>query len=160
MTQPEKTTPIGESPSPHAEARRAFPAGLEQPEGSFRFSVDALLLAAFAVSRTADVTIRFVDLGTGCGVVGLAYLLLKGNKCRGFGIDCNPELIAAAQNNTAKLGFSIRSAYRGTCRCAVFRKPPYGSLPDPVGHGESPVAAYRLRTLTRNRGPPKSLIRG
>ena len=42
MTRPEKTTPIGESPAPHAEARRAFPAGLEQPEGSFRFSVDAL----------------------------------------------------------------------------------------------------------------------
>lgn len=110
MTQPEKTTPIGESPSPHAEARRAFPAGLEQPEGSFRFSVDALLLAAFAASRTTDVTIRFIDLGTGCGVVGLAYLLLKRNICQGFGMDCNPELIAAAQNNTAKLGFSDRFA--------------------------------------------------
>ena len=110
MTRPEKTTPIGESPSPHAEARRAFPAGLEQPEGSFRFSVDALLLAAFAASRTTDVTIRFIDLGTGCGVVGLAYLLLKRNICQGFGMDCNPELIAAAQNNTAKLGFSDRFA--------------------------------------------------
>lgn len=110
MTQPEKTTPIGESPSPHAEARRAFPAGLEQPEGSFRFSVDALLLAAFAASRTTDVTMRFIDLGTGCGVVGLAYLLLKRNICQGFGMDCNPELIAAAQNNTAKLGFSDRFA--------------------------------------------------
>ena len=160
MTRPEKTTPIGESPSPHAEARRAFPAGLEQPEGSFRFSVDALLLAAFAASRTTDVTIRFIDLGTGCGVVGLAYLLLKRNICQSFGMDCNPELIAAAQNNTAKLGFSDRSAYRGTCRCAVFRKPPYGSLPGPVGHGEPAVASCRLRTLTRNRGPPKSLIRG
>ena len=110
MTQPEKTTPIGESPSPHAEARRAFPAGLEQPEGSFRFSVDALLLAAFAASRTTDVTMRFIDLGTGCGVVGLAYLLLKRNICQGFGMDCNPELIAAAQNNTDKLGFSDRFA--------------------------------------------------
>ena len=27
-------------------ARQAFPSGLEQPEGRFRFSVDALLLAA------------------------------------------------------------------------------------------------------------------
>lgn len=162
MTQPEKTTPIGESPSPHAEARRAFPAGLEQPEGSFRFSVDALLLAAFAASRTTDVTIRFIDLGTGCGVVGLAYLLLKRNICQGFGMDCNPELIAAAQNNTANLGFSDRFAlHTGELgRHAVFRKPPYGSLPGPVGHGEPAVASCRLRTLTRNRGPPKSLIRG
>ena len=161
MTQPEKTTPIGESPAPHAEARRAFPAGLEQPEGSFRFSVDALLLAAFAASRTTDVTIRFIDLGTGCGVVGLAYLLLKRNICQGFGMDCNPELIAAAQNNTAKLGFSDRFAlHTGELADTVFRKPPYGSLPGPVGHGEPAVASCRLRTLTHNRGPPKSLIRG
>ena len=162
MTQPEKTTPIGESPSPHAEARRAFPAGLEQPEGSFRFSVDALLLAAFAASRTADVTIRFIDLGTGCGVVGLAYLLLKSNKCRGACMDCNPELIDVVSKKYRQTRFfgSIRSAYRGTCRNAVFGKPPYGSLPGPVGHGEPAVASCRLRTLTRNRGPPKSLIRG
>ena len=157
MTRPEKTTPIGESPSPHAETRRAFPAGLEQPEGSFRFSVDALLLAAFAASRTTDVTIRFIALGTGCGVVGLAYLLLKRNICQGFGMDCNPELIAAAQNNTAKLGFSDRFVlHTGELADTRFLE----NLPGPVGHGEPAVASCRLRTLTRNRGPPKSLIRG
>ena len=107
MTRPEKTTPIGESPAPHAEERRAFPAGLEQPEGSFRFSVDALLLAAFAASRTTDVTMRFIDLGTGCGVVGLAYLLLKRNICQGFGMDCNPELIAAVKTILTSLVFRI-----------------------------------------------------
>ncbi len=105
----------------YAEARRLFPAGLEQPEGSFRFSVDALLLAAFAASRTANVTIRFIDLGTGCGVVGLAYLLLKGNESQGFGIDCHSELIHAARNNAAKLGLSTCFAvYTGDIADAGF----------------------------------------
>ena len=170
MTQPEKTTPIGESPSPHAEARRAFPAGLEQPEGSFRFSVDALLLAAFAASRTTDVTIRFIDLGTGCGVVGLAYLLLKRNICQGFGMDCNPELIAAAQNNTAKLGFSDRFALH-TGELAdtrflenlrmeaspvqlVMANPPWRL----VGSGRLPATEARRKALFGDKGTFRSLL--
>ena len=97
-----------EHPSPCAEARRAFASGLEQPAGSFRFSVDALLLAAFAANSANNVTDRFVELGTGCGVVGLAYLLLMGNKLKGSGIDCNSGLINAARKNAAKLGLSDR----------------------------------------------------
>lgn len=106
MTRPENETPANGDPSPYMEARRAFPAGLEQPAGSFRFSVDALLLAAFAANRTENVTDRFIDLGTGCGIVGLAYLLLKRNNSQGIGIDCTFELIKAARKNAARLGFS------------------------------------------------------
>ncbi len=159
-----KTAPIGELPSLHAEARRAFPAGLEQPEGSFRFSVDALLLAAFAVSRTNDVTIRFIDFGTGCGVVGLAYLLLQRNKCRGFGIDCNPELIAAARNNTAKLGFSDRFAlYTGELadthfleKLRVETSPIQLVMANPpwrlIGSGRLPATQARRRALFGDKG--------
>ncbi len=92
-------------------ARQAFPSGLEQPEGRFRFSVDALLLAAFAANGK-KVTERFVDLGTGCGVVGLACLLLTRNNSAGFGIDRDAGLIDAAANNAAKLGLSERFAPR------------------------------------------------
>lgn len=87
---------IDESPPPHMEAQRAPPAGLGQPEGSLRLSVDVPLLAVFVVSRTTDVTMRFINLGTGCGVVGLTYLLLKRNICQGFDMDCNPGLVATA----------------------------------------------------------------
>ena len=94
-----------------AAARDAFPNGMEQPEGSFRFSTDALLLAAFA-AQSSDVTERFIDLGTGCGVVGLAYLLLARNNPQGLGIECGAALAAAAAGNAARLGLSERFAVR------------------------------------------------
>ena len=43
----------------------AFPSGLEQPEGSFRFSSDALLLAEFAVESSLPERTRFADPRTG-----------------------------------------------------------------------------------------------
>lgn len=94
------------SPSPGGvlAARVAFPAGLEQPEGSFRFSTDALLLAAYAARhRSSNVANRFFDLGTGCGIVAHAYLLLSGNNSKGWGIDCNPALLEAAYRNAQRL---------------------------------------------------------
>lgn len=85
-------------------ARAVFPAGLEQPEGSFRFSADALLLAAYAARRFfPNVTNQFIDLGTGCGIVAHAYLLLSGNKSKGWGIDCNAALIEASLRNAQRL---------------------------------------------------------
>ena len=51
-----------------------FPAGLEQPAGSFRFSSDALLLADFALESSLPENAVFADLGTGCGVVALGVL--------------------------------------------------------------------------------------
>ena len=139
-------------------ARRAFPSGLEQPEGSFRFSTDALLLAAFA-ANAPYVTDRFVDLGTGCGVVGFAYLLLTRNNCTGFGIDCDSGLIDAAALNAEKLGLSERFAPRvgeladsGFLRALreeaapvdlVMANPPWRLL----GCGRPPGAEARRRAL-------------
>ena len=65
-------------------ARRLFPRGLEQPEGSLRFGADALLLAAFAARHVEGLSasvksrqqggLTAAELGCGCGaaLLGLA----------------------------------------------------------------------------------------
>ncbi len=99
------------------EPTACFPKGLVQPPGSFHFSTDALLLAAFALSPLpAFPNIHgplWIDLGTGCGIVGLAALRLAGlphnpdTKIRElfcYGIDCDERLTAAATINARNLG--------------------------------------------------------
>ena len=93
------------NPTLSAAARERFPRGLVQPASGFRFSVDALLLASFARIKGA----RGLDLGCGCGVVGLGLLLRHPE--RGFtmhGLDLNPDMVAAARSNAALLGFGER----------------------------------------------------
>ena len=84
-----------------------FPAGLEQPEGSFRFSGDALLLADFSMELSLPENTFFADLGTGCGVVALAALR-KRPLWHGVGLEVQPELSAAAERNAARLGLAER----------------------------------------------------
>ncbi len=134
--------------NPH---RRFFPRGLAQPERGFRFSIDALLLACFAAGRHHR---NVIDLGTGCGVVGLGLLLRdQGRDGQGepfpvLGVDTNQEMIAAAQTNAAKLNFAARFTpvlgnvsdlraipeFRPGCFDAALCNPPYR----PVGHGRMP----------------------
>lgn len=86
-------------------ARSRFPRGLAQPRTGFRFAADALLLAAFARPRGR----AGLDLGTGCGVVSLALLLLHPQADLVLtGADVNPEMLAAAGQNAGLLGFSGR----------------------------------------------------
>jgi Predicted O-methyltransferase len=86
----------------------AFPAGLYQPPGSFRFAVDALLLAAFAAEAAANTPSPVVlDLGCGCGVAGLGVLLLR-PESRATGVDVQENLLQAAQANALGLGFAAR----------------------------------------------------
>lgn len=96
------------------EARDYFPRGLSQPATGYRFSLDALLLADFA---NLSGVVRVADLGCGCGVVGLALMLRQaraetpprpGRELRVTGIDLNPEMIACATQNAARLGFADR----------------------------------------------------
>lgn len=87
-----------------ADAAGAFPRGLLQPEGSFRFSADALLLAAFARSRGAE---RAADLGTGCGVVALG-LALRFPRLACLGIERDAALVEAARHNARALGCAER----------------------------------------------------
>jgi tRNA1Val (adenine37-N6)-methyltransferase len=89
------------------QARRNFPRGLSQPESGFRFSMDALLLAAFAGRE--QVRGRVLDLGTGCGVVGLK-LALDHPDFFGVGLDLNPDMLRHARENVRRLGFVDRFA--------------------------------------------------
>ncbi len=91
-------------PSPVTAARTHFPRGLAQPAGGFRFAADSLLLAAFARPLKRG---RVLDLGCGCGVVGLAYLLRQAPAdLRLTGLDSDPAMLAAAVENAARLGLA------------------------------------------------------
>ncbi len=88
-------------------ARAFFPRGLFQPEGSFRFSLDALLLASFLRPAGDGQGERLLDLGTGCGVVALG-MLCRYPELEAVGLDMLPELAEAARLNAARLGFADR----------------------------------------------------
>lgn len=85
--------------------RSNFPRGLSQLTEGYRFSIDSLLLAAFARLRRDDR--RGLDLGTGCGVVALGLLLrFAGRDLRLTGLEQDPESAGLARENAERLGFS------------------------------------------------------
>ena len=65
-------------------ARALFPRGLHQPQDSYRFGADTLLLAAFAAQNLASLPgaapRKVVELGSGCGaaLLGLCLYLSSG----------------------------------------------------------------------------------
>lgn len=95
-----------------AQARAYFPRGLFQPAGAFRFSMDALLLAAFA-ARLAPGWRSMTDLGCGVGPVAFGSILLtlnrtnvaKNTEIMALGLDNQPDLLEAARQNALRLGF-------------------------------------------------------
>jgi tRNA1Val (adenine37-N6)-methyltransferase len=82
-------------------ARDYFPRGLDQPCPGYRFSLDSLLVASFA--RGAGP--RVLDLGCGCGVIGLA-MLLDDPGLEVTGLDIESDMITCARSNAEKLGFN------------------------------------------------------
>lgn len=88
-------------------ARERFPRGLSQPGSGFRFSMDALLLAAFA--GRGRVRGRVLDLGTGCGVVGLG-LALDHPDFFCLGLDADAAMLGHARENARRLGLAERFA--------------------------------------------------
>ncbi|SHN60147.1 tRNA1(Val) (adenine(37)-N6)-methyltransferase [Desulfovibrio litoralis] len=118
--------------SSQQESRTLFPRALIQPEGSFRFSAEALLLASFVydcensckdtsanVSANASTyeqkkkILNFADLGTGCGVIPFALFLLNQNNSKNKtpllfadGYELIPDLCKAALKNALNLGFN------------------------------------------------------
>lgn len=142
------------------EARAFFPRGLFQPKGSFRFSLDALLLASFLAPARHGQGERLLDLGSGCGVVALGMLRLHPG-LEAVGLDIQPELAEAARINAARLGF----AHRFTALCGdaavpeppgmqvesfslVLANPPYRQR----GRGRLPASRMRLTALFEEEG--------
>lgn len=87
-----------------------FPRGLVQPEGAYRFGMEALLLAAFTV-RTVRARgrgeVAVTELGSGCGAALLGVALrLPWAMC--LGLEREGALVAAARANADALGLSGR----------------------------------------------------
>jgi tRNA1Val (adenine37-N6)-methyltransferase len=102
-------------------ARERFPRGLSQPGSGFRFSMDALLLAAFAGRNR--VRGRVLDLGTGCGVVGLG-LALDHPDFFCLGLDVDAAMLGHALENARRLGLAERFvALRGDVRVSACLAP-------------------------------------
>lgn len=68
---------------------------LEQPAKGYRFAVDSVLLAWFAGRKPAR---RCLDLGCGCGVVGLG-LLSSGGALNAVGVEIQARLARLATTN-------------------------------------------------------------
>lgn len=109
-----------------ARSGTAFPAGLLQPEGSLRFSLDSLLLPSFVAASLKARPLRLknplretafdlvlpgslacADLGAGCGASALALLSLL-PQIKVWGVDCEDVLIRAARENAIKFGRADR----------------------------------------------------
>ncbi len=140
------------------QARLAFPRGLDQPAGSFRFSLDALLLASFGLLRLkrkglAAERPRLLDLGCGCGVVAFG-LLLGAPNALAQGVDAQETLTLAAQANACRLGFEARFF----ARCHDLRGERDSLLPKRVPPGQPDwTAGWAGKTDLVAANPPYRL---
>ncbi len=129
--------------------RDRFPRGLTQPEKGYRFGADPLLLASYVWPRSGE---SVLDLGTGCGVAGLA-LLLRNPGVSVTGVDISADMIECARANAALLGLQDRffphcldvldlrraPEIRAEAFDRVMLNPPYRR----PGHGREPLDTNR-----------------
>lgn len=85
--------------------RSNFPYCLHQPEDGFRFGTDALALLEFASCVKLPSPGKIVDIGCGCGVLGLGLLLqyLNHEGIQAIGLDNNPQMLSLATENATGL---------------------------------------------------------
>jgi len=135
------------------ERRDFFPRGLVQPEGGYRFSLDSLLLACFANPGRQHVGI---DLGCGCGPIGLG-LLLRQPGLTLTGVEIEPSSVAVANENAVNLHFTDRfTAVEGDVVDwrpekvvdFVVANPPFRQL----GRGKTSQGDERATARFENRG--------
>ena len=136
-------------PGPVSRARRNFPRGLFQPPGSYRFGLDALLLAAFA-SRFVKNPACVAELGCGCGASLLALALLRPG-ISGLGFERETELVAAAICNGALLGLDGQIGFRAmdieTLDSTCFNKFNIVIANPPWSKGRPPASRLRRSAL-------------
>jgi tRNA1Val (adenine37-N6)-methyltransferase len=124
-----------------------------QPENGFRFSVDALLLSCFARLKKNE---RVLDLGTGCGVIGLGMLLRHARQHIDIlGLERDPEMARSARTNVIALGVEDRMGIVQGDVCGVSRifspewadvvvcNPPYRSI------GRGKICPHKSRSHAR-----------
>ncbi len=68
-----------------------------QEKAGYRFSIDALLVAHFALIRPRE---RVIDLGTGCGVIPLT-LIFRRKVAKVIGVEIQPALADLARRNAS-----------------------------------------------------------
>lgn len=99
-------------PEAQAARVRAFPRGLEQPHGAYRFGLDALLLAAWTADclpRQTSAGVPVAELGTGCGAAAIGVALLRPD-VHVCALEKEQPLAEAARANCAALGLADRIA--------------------------------------------------
>jgi tRNA1Val (adenine37-N6)-methyltransferase len=113
---------------------------IRQPERGYRFSIDSVILAGFAVPLCRGAVL---DLGTGCGVLLLLLSRLAPDMLTGTGVDFQEDLLDYARRNfrdncpDGRL-FAVPGDIRGEIPGIeprsfdlVLSNPPYGR----AGHG-------------------------
>lgn len=140
-----------------------YPRGLVQPQGAYRFGLEALLLAAFAArtlrERRGARESAVAELGSGCGAALLGVALrVPGARC--LGLEREAVLAAAARANAAALGLSGRVRFAEVDVAAalpqdpgpqdmVLANPPWGQ----AGRGRASPSGLREAAL-RGRDAP------
>lgn len=76
-----------------------------QKKKGYRFSIDAVLLAAYVQKLKGD---RIIDIGTGCGVVPLMIALKDHRKNKIIGVELQDTLFDLASRNVIENGFEER----------------------------------------------------
>lgn len=98
----------------HDDAMNSFPSGLLQPEGSYRFGLEALLLAAMGARELRAIPgsqkLLVAEAGCGCGATILGLALLE-DRAEFLGLDREAQLVNAASINAKMLGFSHRTEF-------------------------------------------------
>lgn len=84
---------------------------LWQPARGYRFNLDALLLAHFAAATHPVPPTLLIDLGAGCGVVGL-LLARRWPRCRARLVERQAGLARLAERNLARNGLAGRVRVR------------------------------------------------
>ena len=83
-----------------------------QPRDGYRFSIDSILLARFATTRSRD---RVLELGAGCGVISLVIAAIARPR-ETIALEIQSQMAQLAERNARDNGFLNLH-----CRCADIR---------------------------------------
>jgi len=89
-----------------------------QPARGYRFNVDSLILADFAAAQDPGVAEVVIDLGAGCGIIGL-LLAVRWPGSKVLLVEIQPELAELAAQNVERNGLDGRVV----ASCADLRDP-------------------------------------